>query len=122
MRGSCASSRSCAEASHMMTVPPLSLYVHFPWCVRKCPYCDFNSYSLHGELPAEPYIARLLRDLEAQAGTVGGRTVESVFLGGGTPSLFPPASIAELLAGARRLLTLADDVEVTLEANPGAIE
>jgi oxygen-independent coproporphyrinogen-3 oxidase len=105
-----------------LSTPPLALYVHFPWCVRKCPYCDFNSYSLHGELAAGPYIARLLRDLEAQAGAVVGRTIRSVFLGGGTPSLFPPASIGELLGGARRLLTLADDAEVTLEANPGTIE
>jgi len=102
--------------------PPLSLYVHFPWCVRKCPYCDFNSYTLQGELAAEPYVARLARDLEAQAPEVSGRPVVSVFFGGGTPSLFSPAAIARVLGAARRCLTLAADAEVTLEANPGAIE
>jgi oxygen-independent coproporphyrinogen-3 oxidase len=105
-----------------LLAPPLSLYVHFPWCVRKCPYCDFNSYALQGELAAEPYVARLARDLEAQSGEVSGREVVSVFLGGGTPSLFPPAAIARVLAAARRHLALAHDAEVTLEANPGAVE
>jgi len=105
-----------------LLTPPLSLYVHFPWCVRKCPYCDFNSYTLQGELAAEPYVARLARDLEAQAGEVSGRPVVSVFFGGGTPSLFSPEAIARVLGAARRHLTLAADAEVTLEANPGAIE
>jgi oxygen-independent coproporphyrinogen-3 oxidase len=105
-----------------LLAPPLSLYVHFPWCVRKCPYCDFNSYTLQGELAAEPYVARLCRDLEAQAAEVAGRTVISVFFGGGTPSLFSPACIARVLGAARRHLTVAADAEVTLEANPGAIE
>jgi putative oxygen-independent coproporphyrinogen III oxidase len=105
-----------------LLTPPLSLYVHFPWCVRKCPYCDFNSYTLQGELAAEPYVARLARDLEAQAAEVSGRPVLSVFFGGGTPSLFSPACLARVLDTARRHLTLAADVEVTLEANPGAIE
>jgi putative oxygen-independent coproporphyrinogen III oxidase len=105
-----------------LTAPPLALYVHFPWCVRKCPYCDFNSYTLHGELPQEPYLARLERDLEAQAPQVAGREIISVFFGGGTPSLFPPRAIARLLECARRQLSLAADAEVTLEANPGAIE
>ncbi len=106
----------------VLTNPPLALYVHFPWCVRKCPYCDFNSYTLQGELLAEPYVARLARDLEAQAPEVAGRTVVSVFFGGGTPSLFPPACIARVLEAARRQLTVAADAEVTLEANPGTIE
>src|SRR5690349_16608509 len=105
-----------------LRTPPLSLYVHFPWCVRKCPYCDFNSYTLQGELAAEPYVARLARDLEAQAPEVAGRPVVSVFFGGGTPSLFSPDAIARVLGAARRCLTLAADAEVTLEANPGAIE
>ena len=105
-----------------LTNPPLSLYVHFPWCVRKCPYCDFNSYTLHGELRAQPYVARLARDLEAQAPQVAGRTVVSVFFGGGTPSLFPPECLARVLAAARRELSVDADAEVTLEANPGAIE
>lgn len=102
--------------------PPLALYVHFPWCVRKCPYCDFNSYTLQGELAPLPYVARLARDLEAQAPEVAGREVVSVFFGGGTPSLFPPEAIARVLAAARRHLTVAADAEVTLEANPGAVE
>src|SRR5438876_207039 len=105
-----------------LTTPPLALYVHFPWCVRKCPYCDFNSYTLGGELPESAYLGRLARDLEAQAREVAGREVISVFLGGGTPSLFSPRSIGELLAAARRVLKLAPRLEVTLEANPGAIE
>jgi putative oxygen-independent coproporphyrinogen III oxidase len=105
-----------------LTAPPLALYVHFPWCVRKCPYCDFNSYTLSGELPQGPYVARLARDIEAQAPQVAGRAVTSVFFGGGTPSLFSPAAIARVLAAARRHLSVAADAEVTLEANPGAIE
>ena len=105
-----------------LIAPPLSLYVHFPWCVRKCPYCDFNSYTLSGELPAAAYVERLARDLEAQAPEVAGRRVVSVFFGGGTPSLFSPACVGRVLAAARRHLALDSDAEVTLEANPGAIE
>src|SRR5256714_10944177 len=102
--------------------PPLALYVHFPWCVRKCPYCDFNSYPLPGGLPRQPSLGRLTRDLEARAPQVAGREAISVFLGGGTPSLFSPDAIGRVLDSARRHLTLAADLEVTLEANPGAIE
>jgi putative oxygen-independent coproporphyrinogen III oxidase len=105
-----------------LLTPPLSLYVHFPWCVAKCPYCDFNSYALTGELAQEPYLARLGRDLVAQAPQVSGRTVQTVFLGGGTPSLFSPRAIEQVLALARTTLALAADAEVTLEANPGTIE
>ena len=105
-----------------LLAPPLSLYVHFPWCVRKCPYCDFNSYTLSGELPQEPYLQRLTRDLAAQAPEVAGREVTSVFFGGGTPSLFCPDAIGRVLQSARQHLTLARDLEVTLEANPGTIE
>jgi putative oxygen-independent coproporphyrinogen III oxidase len=105
-----------------LRTPPLALYVHFPWCVRKCPYCDFNSYAVHGPLAEGPYLERLERDLAAQASGVAGREVISVFLGGGTPSLFSPAAIARLLQSARRELTFAADTEVTLEANPGTIE
>jgi len=105
-----------------LSTPPLALYVHFPWCVRKCPYCDFNSYTLSGELPEAAYLKRLLRDLESQAREARGREVLSIFLGGGTPSLFSPETIGTLLAAARRSLRLAADLEVTLEANPGAIE
>ncbi len=102
--------------------PPLALYVHFPWCVRKCPYCDFNSYTLNGELAQEPYLERLARDIEAQAPQVAGREIVSVFLGGGTPSLFSPDAIGRVLQTAGRHLTLSAQVEVTLEANPGTIE
>jgi oxygen-independent coproporphyrinogen-3 oxidase len=102
--------------------PPLSLYVHFPWCVRKCPYCDFNSHALHGEVPEADYIDTLLSDLEAQRPGVQGREVVSVFFGGGTPSLFSPAALARLLERLRSRLDFAADAEITLEANPGTIE
>ncbi|MDE2050357.1 MAG: radical SAM family heme chaperone HemW [Gammaproteobacteria bacterium] len=106
----------------MLKTPPLALYVHFPWCVRKCPYCDFNSYTLHGELEERRYIEALQRDLEAQAPQIAGREVISIFLGGGTPSLFSPGGIADVLDCARRQLAPAAGLEVTLEANPGTIE
>lgn len=106
-----------------LSTPPLSVYVHFPWCVRKCPYCDFNSYTLHGELDERRYVDALERDLEAQAAQVAGtREVVSLFFGGGTPSLFSPLALARVIDSARRHLTLAADIEVTMEANPGAIE
>jgi oxygen-independent coproporphyrinogen-3 oxidase len=105
-----------------MALPPLSLYVHFPWCVRKCPYCDFNSHALQGALPEADYVAALLRDLALQSPAVQGRSLQSIFLGGGTPSLFSPAALARLLDSVRGQLELAADVEVTLEANPGTIE
>ena len=106
----------------MLETPPLALYVHFPWCVRKCPYCDFNSYTLRGRLDERHYLEALERDLAAQAPQVAGREVVSIFLGGGTPSLFSPQSIAQLLERAQRHLALASGLEVTLEANPGTIE
>jgi putative oxygen-independent coproporphyrinogen III oxidase len=104
--------------------PPLSLYLHFPWCVRKCPYCDFNSYTLHGELPQDGYVEALRRDLREQAALpqVAGRPLTSVFMGGGTPSLFSPQAIGGVLEEARALFGFAPDIEITLEANPGAIE
>jgi putative oxygen-independent coproporphyrinogen III oxidase len=105
-----------------MKTPPLALYAHFPWCVQKCPYCDFNSYTLKEVLPEQRYIDALLRDFDAQASGVQGRPLVSVFLGGGTPSLFSPASIARLLDHARALLGFDGAIEVTLEANPGTIE
>src|SRR5688572_8976364 len=106
----------------LLTSPPLSLYVHMPWCVRKCPYCDFNSYTLRDTLPEAQYLAALERDIEAQARDVSGRPVISIFFGGGTPSLFPPEAIGRVLEAARRHLQLADDCEITLEANPGTVE
>jgi putative oxygen-independent coproporphyrinogen III oxidase len=111
-----------SAATGVLQAPPLSLYVHFPWCVSKCPYCDFNSHALSGALAPAPYLARLARDLEAQAVAVAGREVVSVFFGGGTPSLFPAEDIGEVLSLARRHLRLAPDAEVTMEANPGTIE
>jgi len=103
-------------------LPPLSLYLHFPWCVRKCPYCDFNSHTLHGQLPEADYVQALLSDLAAQHSRSQGRALQSLFLGGGTPSLFTPASLQRLFEGVRALLPWAPDAEVTLEANPGTIE
>jgi len=103
-------------------LPPLSLYIHFPWCVQKCPYCDFNSHPLRAELPEERYIDALLADLEQDLPRVWGRPVRTVFLGGGTPSLFSPAAIDRLLSGVRARLPLAADAEITLEANPGTVE
>jgi putative oxygen-independent coproporphyrinogen III oxidase len=105
-----------------MIAPPLSLYVHFPWCVRKCPYCDFNSHTLRTELPESEYIHALENDLAAQAAEVRGRPVISVFLGGGTPSLFSPEAIGRFLSFARQHLDLPLTAEVTMEANPGTIE
>jgi oxygen-independent coproporphyrinogen-3 oxidase len=102
--------------------PPLSLYVHLPWCVRKCPYCDFNSHPARAPLPEAAYVDALLRDLEAEMPRVWGRTIRTVFLGGGTPSLFAAAEIERLLSGLRARVTLAHDAEITLEANPGTVE
>jgi putative oxygen-independent coproporphyrinogen III oxidase len=110
------------ESRPLPQLPPLALYVHFPWCVRKCPYCDFNSHSLHGALPETEYVDALLDDLALQAHAVQGRALHSIFLGGGTPSLFAPAALARLLSGVRDRLGFAADLEVTLEANPGTIE
>ena len=103
-------------------LPPLSLYIHFPWCVRKCPYCDFNSHAVRGEIPEAQYIDALLADLEQDLPRVWGRPVRSLFLGGGTPSLFSPEAIERLLAGVRARLVLVPDAEITLEANPGTVE
>ncbi|KAA9131275.1 radical SAM family heme chaperone HemW [Marinihelvus fidelis] len=105
-----------------LSLPPLGLYVHLPWCVRKCPYCDFNSHALKGELPAEDYIRALLDDLEQDLPLAWGRPVSSVFFGGGTPSLFNAAQMDELLSGIRARIALAPGCEVTLEANPGTVE
>ncbi len=103
--------------------PPLSLYVHLPWCLRKCPYCDFNSHEASGGgVPEQRYIDALVADLEASLGIVWGREVHSIFIGGGTPSLFSPQAIDRLLADLRARLRLAPDCEITLEANPGTFE
>jgi putative oxygen-independent coproporphyrinogen III oxidase len=103
-------------------VPPLAMYLHFPWCVQKCPYCDFNSFTLHGKLQEDAYIEALQRDLALQAPLVAGREVISLFLGGGTPSLFSPAALGRLFEFIRTQFTIAANAEITLEANPGTIE
>jgi oxygen-independent coproporphyrinogen-3 oxidase len=105
---------------------PLALYIHVPWCVKKCPYCDFNSHGLKGRMPEAGYVAALHADLDADLRDFGpsveGRTIETVFFGGGTPSLFAPASIGAILDGVAARLPLARDAEVTLETNPGTVE
>lgn len=104
-----------------MPLPPLSLYIHTPWCVRKCPYCDFNSHE-RGELPEREYLDALLLDLEQDLAMTGERPVETVFIGGGTPSLMSADFYQQLFAGIRARLPLADNAEITLEANPGTTE
>jgi oxygen-independent coproporphyrinogen-3 oxidase len=113
---------AAANSLHFDSLPPLGLYVHLPWCVHKCPYCDFNSYEARGPLPEREYVQALLADLGTEAAAAQGRPVASVFIGGGTPSLFSGAAIRELLAGVRGTVELAPDVEITLEANPAAVE
>lgn len=105
-----------------MKPPPLSLYVHLPWCVRKCPYCDFNSHTAGDAPPKRRYVQALLKDLARESKRARGRVLTSIFLGGGTPSLFSPAEIDHLLQGVRALFTLAEGVEITMEANPGTVE
>jgi oxygen-independent coproporphyrinogen-3 oxidase len=106
----------------LAALPPLSLYVHIPWCVRKCPYCDFNSHERGGALPEDEYVGKLLADLEQLLPSVWGRRLGSVFIGGGTPSLFSPTSIDRLLSEVRARLPLEPEAEITLEANPGTVE
>jgi oxygen-independent coproporphyrinogen-3 oxidase len=104
-------------------LPPLSLYVHLPWCLKKCPYCDFNSHEMkQSELPEKRYLDALLADLDASLPLVWGRGVQTIFIGGGTPSLFSPEAIERLLSELRARLKLAADCEITLEANPGTFE
>jgi oxygen-independent coproporphyrinogen-3 oxidase len=105
-----------------MVLPPLSLYVHFPWCVEKCPYCDFNSHPARQPPDQTVYVDALLADLDQDLSLAADRPLASIFMGGGTPSLFDPAQIARLLDGIAGRLSLADDLEVTLEANPGTLE
>ncbi len=105
-----------------MKLPPLSLYVHLPWCVQKCPYCDFNSHTAGTDAPRQRYLDALLTDLDQEAPRAASRRVETVFLGGGTPSLFSPQEIDRLLRGIRARFNLAADAEITMEANPGTVE
>jgi oxygen-independent coproporphyrinogen-3 oxidase len=105
-----------------MDVPPLALYVHLPWCVRKCPYCDFNSHTAGSSTPKARYIDALLADLDTEAQRAAERPLISIFLGGGTPSLFSPDEISTLLDGIAERFKFVDDIEITMEANPGTIE
>ncbi len=105
------------------TPPPLSLYIHIPWCIHKCPYCDFNSYQIQGNIPENEYIIALLTDLEQDLHRIEKeRVVQSIFIGGGTPSVLSPKAIDHLLSGIRTRLSVAVDAEITLEANPGTID
>lgn len=106
----------------MVELPPLSLYIHIPWCVQKCPYCDFNSHALKGEVPHEEYVQHLLADLESDLALAQGRELHTIFIGGGTPSLLSGAAMQKLLDGVRARLPVAAHAEVTMEANPGTVE
>ncbi len=106
----------------MLIPPKLSLYIHFPWCVSKCPYCDFNSHALKNPLDENQYVAALVEDLQQDLPSVWGRTVNTIFMGGGTPSLFSAAAMQQLMQQVRALLPLRPDAEVTMEVNPGSQE
>jgi len=108
--------------ARLASLPPLALYIHVPWCLKKCPYCDFNSHEAGGEVPESRYVDAVVADLEASVPKVWGRRVHAIFLGGGTPSLFSARAIDRLLTAARTLLAVEPDAEVTLEANPGTFE
>ncbi len=106
----------------MGNLPPLSLYIHIPWCVQKCPYCDFNSHALKGDVPHMEYVAHLLADLDTDIPLTSGREVSTIFIGGGTPSLLSSEAMQALLDGVRARLPVASDAEITMEANPGTVE
>ncbi|MDR0219043.1 MAG: radical SAM family heme chaperone HemW [Enterobacteriaceae bacterium] len=106
----------------MLKLPPLSLYIHIPWCVQKCPYCDFNSHALKGEVPHQEYVDHLLADLRHDRPMVDGREISTIFIGGGTPSLLSADGMRRLLDGVRALLPLSPQAEITMEANPGTVE
>jgi putative oxygen-independent coproporphyrinogen III oxidase len=109
-------------ALNLTVLPPLSLYIHWPWCVRKCPYCDFNSHESSGPLPEQAYLDALRADLEASLPLIWGRKIQTIFIGGGTPSLMSAAGLERLMSDVRTLLPLALDAEITMEANPGTFE
>jgi len=110
------------QSPRFTALPPLSLYIHIPWCVRKCPYCDFNSHELREAMPEESYVDALIADLESALALVWGRKIYTLFFGGGTPSVFSAAGIDRILAAVRARVPLATDAEITLEANPGTFE
>lgn len=113
---------SLAPRPGLTPLPPLSLYIHIPWCVRKCPYCDFNSHAASPVLPEEEYVDALLADLDLDLPAAYGRPLQSIFFGGGTPSLFSARALARLLQGVEQRIPFASDIEITLEANPGTFE
>jgi len=104
------------------SLPPLSLYIHFPWCAKKCPYCDFNSHEVKSPIPEKEYVDSLIQDLEYDLPLIWGRRISSIFIGGGTPSLMSPESLDYLLSSVRARLPMSPDIEITLEANPGTVE
>ncbi len=106
----------------MLKLPPLSLYIHIPWCVQKCPYCDFNSHALKGDVPHQEYVDHLLADLKTDLPMVHGREITTIFIGGGTPSLLSSQAMQQLLDGVRALLPVSPQAEITMEANPGTVE
>ncbi|HEX6829090.1 MAG TPA: coproporphyrinogen-III oxidase family protein, partial [Burkholderiales bacterium] len=106
----------------LAALPPLALYLHFPWCARKCPYCDFNSHEARAGIPEAEYVTALERDMEAALPLVWGRRVYSIFIGGGTPSLLSPRAVSDILGAARARFSIDPGAEVTLEANPGSAE
>jgi len=111
-----------SQAVNFQALPPLSLYIHIPWCVRKCPYCDFNSHEARGAIPEQEYVSALIRDLELALPMIWGRKVYTVFFGGGTPSLLSGESVEQIIRSVRMLLPLDINAEITLEANPGTVE
>ena len=111
-----------SQPANFKALPPLSLYIHIPWCVRKCPYCDFNSHEAHGAIPDQEYVDALLRDLDSALPLIWGRKIYSIFIGGGTPSLLSGDALSYLLTQVRIRLPLAHEAEITLEANPGTVE
>nr|WP_179539649.1 radical SAM family heme chaperone HemW [Pseudomonas flavescens] len=119
-------SETSSQASQLVArrfeLPPLSLYIHIPWCVRKCPYCDFNSHAAGPNLPEEAYVDAMLADLDSDLQHAHGRPLTSIFFGGGTPSLFSAKALGRLLEGVERRIPFASDIEITLEANPGTFE
>ncbi|MGY8849008.1 MAG: radical SAM family heme chaperone HemW, partial [Burkholderiales bacterium] len=113
-----------SQAPVLKQLPPLGLYIHIPWCVTKCPYCDFNSHQINGNVDSleHEYVSRLIRDLEIALPQIWGRKISSIFFGGGTPSLFSARAIDTILTAVRTLVPLEDQIEITLEANPGTFE
>ena len=108
--------------AQLLTLPPASLYIHIPWCIKKCPYCDFNSHVYKDNLPETAYIEKLIADLKQDLPLLQDRKFTSVFIGGGTPSLFSPGGIETLLSAVEKLAGFSDDIEITMEANPGTFE